>query len=103
MFSKIKDAVGNIFHIDEKEKAEEAQKTANLQQKTNSVFGTTSNSNSATNPFLTRSGELANPNLDYKRLADNPKLSSKAKQYNNRARWQTPANACQLRLWISNL
>lgn len=81
MFSKIKDAIGNIFHVDEKEKAAEEQKTANLQQKANNVFGTTSNTNSSPNPFLNKSGELFNTNLDYQRLLDNPKISQRAKQY----------------------
>ena len=90
MFSKIKDAIGNIFHIDEQEKAAEAQKTANLQQKANNVFGTTSNTNSSPNPFLNKSGELFNTNLDYQRLLDNPKISQRAKQYISEATGLTP-------------
>lgn len=71
MLNKIKDIVGNIFHTDEKEKAEEKKKTSNLQQKTNNVFGL--------NPFLNKNGELTNPNIDYKRLLDNSRVSSNTK------------------------
>ncbi len=87
MLSKIKDAIGNIFHLDEKEKAAEEQKKANLQQKTNNVFGKTSIS---INPFLNKDGELINPNLDYQRLLDNSKLSSRAKQQITQATGLTP-------------
>ena len=82
MLNKIKDIVGNIFHTDEKEKAEEKQKTSNLQQKTNNVFGV--------NPFLNKNGELLNPNLDYKRLLDNPKISQSAKNYITQATGLSP-------------
>ena len=82
MSFKLKDIIGNIFHIDEQEKAAEQQKSAALQQKANSVFGTTENTASNTfNPFLNKNGGLFNPNLDYQRLLDNPNISQKAKNY----------------------
>ena len=40
MSLKLKDIVGNIFYTDEKKKAEEQRKTAELQQKVGNVFGT---------------------------------------------------------------
>ena len=43
MVQKLKDLVGNIFHREEQDKAEEQKKTAALQQTTNNVFGTTQN------------------------------------------------------------
>lgn len=58
MFSKITDVISSIFHVDEKEKANTKKKTANLQQKTNNVFGITS----TPNLFLTKSDELFNTN-----------------------------------------
>ena len=76
------DAIKNIFHSDEKEKAEAKQKTAELQNKANTVFGT--NEKSATNkinPFLKSDGSLVNPLLNYQKLLDNPNISSKAKSY----------------------
>lgn len=88
MLSKIKDAITNIFHTDEKEEAAEKQKSAALQQKTNNVFGT--NANSTFNPFLKKSGELFNPNLDYQRLLDNPKISQRAKQFITQATGLSP-------------
>lgn len=87
MLSKIRDALNNIFHLDEKEKAEEKQKIDNLQQKTNNVFGTNSN---LTNPFLNKNGELINPNLDYQRLLDNSRVSSNAKKQISTATGLTP-------------
>lgn len=86
------DAIKNIFHSDEKEKAEAKQKTAELQNKANTVFGT--NEKSATNkinPFLKSDGSLVNPLLNYQKLLDNPNISSKAKSYIQSATGLTPA------------
>ena len=91
MSFKLKDIIGNIFHIDEQEKAAEQQKSAALQQKANSVFGTTENTASNTfNPFLNKNGGLFNPNLDYQRLLDNPNISQKAKNYISQATGLSP-------------
>ena len=42
---KLKNIIGNVFHSDEKAKAAEQQKSAQLQQKTDNVFGTKSAKN----------------------------------------------------------
>lgn len=91
MSLKLKDIVGNIFHTNEKAKAEEVQKSANLQQKANTVFGTTPNAQTNIyNPFLTRNGELLNPLLNYQKLLDNPNISQKAKTYITQATGLSP-------------
>jgi hypothetical protein len=82
LLSKIKSYISNILNPEEKEKAEQQQKTAELQQKTNTVFGTEKPTNNASsNPFLKKNGELINPNLNYQQLLDNPDISQKAKSY----------------------
>ncbi len=87
----LSDIVGNIFHIDRKEKAAENQKSAALQQKVGNVFGTTENATTNTfNPFLNKNGELFNSNLDYQRLLDNPNISQKAKNYISQATGLSP-------------
>ena len=92
MSLKLKDIVGNIFHTDKKAKAEETQKSANLQQKANNVFGTTQTSQTNTyNPFLKKNGELLNPLLNYQKLLDNPNISQKAKNYITQATGLSPA------------
>ena len=77
MSIKLKDIVGNIFHTEEKSNNEETQKTAQLQQKTNNVFGKTD----SYNPYLKKNGELVNPYLNYQQILDNPNVSNKAKEY----------------------
>lgn len=77
----LKDIVGNIFHTDEKEKATEQKKAADLQQKVNNTFGT----GDTYNPFLKKNGELFNPNLNYQQLLDNPNISQRAKNYISQA------------------
>ena len=100
LFDKIKDVLGSIFHIDEKEKAEEEQKKANLQQKTNNVLGI---SYSPANPFVNKNGELLNPNLDYQRLLDNSRVSSKAKQFITDATGLTPTQVVSADNTTSNV
>ena len=91
MSLKLKDIVGNIFHTDKRAKAEETQKSANLQQKANNVFGTTETSRTNTyNPFLKKNGELLNPLLNYQKLLDNPNISQKAKNYITQATGLSP-------------
>ncbi len=91
MLNKLKDIVGNIFHIDDKEKAEEKEKSANLQQKTNKVFGTDKESIiSSVNPFLNKNGELFNTQLNYQTLLDNPNISQKAKMFITNATGLSP-------------
>ena len=88
MSLKLKDIVGNIFYTDEKEKATEEAKTAELQQKTSQVFGT--NENSTYNPFVKSNGELLNPLLNYQNLLDNPNISQMAKKYITQATGLSP-------------
>lgn len=91
MFLKLKDIVGNIFHTDEKEKAEKQKNTTALQNKTSKVFGTTEKSNLNTyNPFIKQSGELVYPSLNYQRLIDNPQISQRTKDYITSATGLTP-------------
>ena len=91
MSLKLKDIIGNIFHTDEKEKAEQATKSASLQQKANNVLGTTEQSTTNTfNPFLKKNGELFNPLLNYQQLLNNPNISQKAKQYITQATGLSP-------------
>ena len=88
---KLEDIVGNIFYTDQKEKEAEEQKTANLQQTANNVFGKTQNSKTKTlNPFLNKNGELINPRLNYQKLLDNPNISQVAKNYITQATGLTP-------------
>ena len=92
MSLKLKDIVGNIFYTDEKEKAAERQKKADLQQKISNVFGTTEKSTTNTiNPFLNKNGELVNPLLNYQKLLDNPNISQQAKKYISQATGLSPA------------
>ena len=88
MSLKLKDIVGNIFYTDKQEKAAEQQKTADLQQKTNTVFGATGNQ--TYNPFLNKNGELANPYINYQQLLDNPSVSQTAKKYISQATGLSP-------------
>ena len=91
MSLKLKDIVGNIFHTDEKEKAVERQKTANLQRTANNVFGKTAKADTNTlNPFLNKNGELFNPLLNYQKLLDNPKITQRAKNYITQATGLSP-------------
>ena len=88
---KLKDVVGNIFHTEEKAKAEEEQKSSALQQKVGNVFATNQTANSNTfNPFVKKNGELVNPYLDYQRILDNPSISQKAKDYITQATGLSP-------------
>ena len=91
MSLKLKEIVGNIFHTDEKEKAVESQKTANLQQTANNVFGVSQKATPSTyNPFLNKNGELFNPLLNYQKILDNPNISQKAKNYITQATGLSP-------------
>lgn len=93
MLTKLKDLVGNIFHIEEKEKAEEERKTTELQQKLSNVLGINQNEYANTyNPFLKKDGSLFNPNLNYQNLLNNPNISQKAKSYISQATGLTPTN-----------
>lgn len=67
MSLKLQDIVGNIFYTDEKEEAEEAQQSANLQQKANNVFGTIDKSET--------------PYKNYEKVSKNSKISSRTKKY----------------------
>lgn len=94
MALNLKDVIRNIFHSDEKEKAEAEQKTAELQNKANTVFGTNEKpSTKAINPFLKSDGSLVNPLFNYQKLLDNPNISSKAKSYIQSATGLTPATS----------
>lgn len=89
MSLNLKDIITNIFHSDEKEKEEEEKRTANLQQKTNNVFGKDSIIASV-NPFLKKNGELFNPQLDYQKFLDNPNISQTAKRFITNATGLSP-------------
>ena len=91
MSLKLKDIIGNIFHTEEKAKAEEKQKSSALQQTLNKVTGTNQNTNTNTvNPFLNTNGQLFNPLLNYQKLLDNPNISQKAKTYITQATGLSP-------------
>ena len=91
MSLKLKDLVGNIFHREEQDRAEEQKKTAALQQTTNNVFGTTQNTSpNILNPFLKKNGELFNPLLNYQRILDNPNTSQQAKKFIQQATGLSP-------------
>jgi cell wall-associated NlpC family hydrolase len=78
---KLKNIVGNIFDTDKKGIAG-IQKIANLKQLTNNVFGETKQSTTpSSNPFVGADGQLINPNLDYQRLLNSPKVSQTVKEY----------------------
>lgn len=82
MSLKLKDIVGNIFHNDEKEKAEEAKRAEALRNRLNQLSGPIrENTVKEFNPFLTKDGNLFNPMLNYQQLLNNPNVSQKAKQY----------------------
>ena len=96
MSLNVKDIIGNIFYTDTNAKAEEQKKYANLQQKTNNVFGRTTKPTVKTiNPFLNKNGELINPNLNYQKLLDNPKIAQRTKQYIAQATGLTPTVTTQ--------
>lgn len=86
MLTKLKELVGNIFHTDEKEKAEQQNRTASLQQKASNVMGT----NNTYNPYLKKDGSLFNPLLNYQKLLDNPNISQMAKNYISQATGLSP-------------
>ena len=91
MSLKLKDIVGNIFYTDEKEKAAEQKKSAELQQKISNTFGTNEKATiNSLNPFLNKNGELFNPLLNYQKILDNPHISQKAKNYISQATGLTP-------------
>ena len=91
MSLKLNDIVGNIFHLDKRQKDAEQQKTMDLQQKASQVFGTNEESKSSTyNPFLKSDGTLVNPLLNYQKLLDNPSISQKAKNFISQATGLSP-------------
>ena len=93
MAFNIIDTIKNIFHSDEKEKAEAKQKTAELQNKANTVFGTSEKPKTNTiNPFLKSDGSLLNPLINYQSLLDNPNISEKAKNYMSLATGLSPTS-----------
>ena len=93
MSLKLKDIVGNIFHKEEQEKAEEERRTAEFQNKLNQVLGTKTSANNAFNPFVKSNGELLNPYLNYQKLLDSPSISQTAKRYITQATGLTPTVA----------
>lgn len=77
-----KEILGNIFNAVKNEKKETEKRTADLQQKANTVFGTdTPTTSNKPNPFLKQNGELVNPQLNYQGLLDNPDISQTVKNY----------------------
>lgn len=88
MLTKIQSYIKNLFNPEKNEQEAQEQKTAELQNKANTVFGTTSNNTN--NPFLNKNGELFNPFLNYQKLLDNPSISQRAKNYITQATGLTP-------------
>ena len=85
------DVIRNIFHSDEKEKAESKQKTLGLQSKANNIFGKSDKTTGNTfNPFLKSDGSLVNPYLNYQKLLDNPNVSQAAKKFISQATGLSP-------------
>ena len=77
-----KDVIRNIFHGDKTEAVEEQKKTTDLQNKANTIFGTTAISTARkTNPFLNSDGSLVNSKLNFQKLLDNPNINQTAKKY----------------------
>lgn len=94
MSLNLRDIVGDIFHTEEREKAEEAQKQADLLNKVNATYGikdAVSGNNNTFNPFLKKDGSLFNPYIDYQKVLDNPDVSQVAKNYITRATGLTPS------------
>ena len=80
-----------MFYTDRKAKANEEQKTSNLQRTANKVFGTNQQVSANTfNPFLNKNGKLFNPLLNYQKLLNNPNISQRAKQYITQATGLSP-------------
>lgn len=91
MSLNLKDIIGNIFYTDRKARSEQQQKSADLQQKTNTVFGQAEKpADKLPNPFLNKNGELFNPNLNYQKILDNPSISERAKRYITQATGLSP-------------
>lgn len=91
MSFKLKDIVGDIFHTEEKEKANEEKRTSELQQKLSNTLGISGKSSLQDyNPFLKRNGELVNPFINYQKLLDNPKVNNTVKSYIQKATGLTP-------------
>lgn len=92
MSLNLKNIVGDIFHTEEKEKAEEAKKQSDLLQKINATYGTKEavSGGNTFNPYLKKDGSLFNPYIDYQRVLDNPNVSQVAKNYITRATGLTP-------------
>ena len=87
MSLNLKNIVGDIFHTEEKEKAEEAKKQSDLLQKINATYGTKEavSGGNTFNPYLKKDGSLFNPYIDYQRVLDNPNVSQAAKKYISQA------------------
>lgn len=79
MLTKVQSYIKNLFNPDKTEQEAQEQKTSELQNKANNVFGTTANNTN--NPFLKKDGSLVNPRLDYQKLLDSSNVSQKAKSY----------------------
>jgi cell wall-associated NlpC family hydrolase len=93
---KLNDIVGNIFHTDKKEKEKADKQSAELQQKTNNVFGANEKpKNNTYNPFLKQNGELLNPLLNYQKILDNPNVADITKKYISQATGLLPTASVQ--------
>jgi len=86
--TETKSYIKNLFNPEEAEKETQEQKTAELQNKTNTVLGATTNN--TFNPFLTKEGELFNPHLNYQKLLDSDNVSQRAKNYITQATGLSP-------------
>ncbi len=94
MSFNLKDIVGNIFHTEEKEKAQQNASIEELSKKISTTQGknldAVNRRNNALNPFVRRDGTLVNPYLDYQGLLDSNRVGSKVKSFISKATGLTP-------------
>ena len=91
---ELKNAVRDVFHTEEKEKAEEEKKTSELVKKVANSYGVKQVASGNTyNPFLKKNGEIFNPYMDYQKLLDSSHISSKAKDYITKATGLSPTQS----------
>lgn len=96
MSLNLRDIVGNIFHTEEKEKAQQNALTEELSKKVSTTQGRNNDvvnrRKNALNPFVKRDGTLVNPYIDYQQMLDSNKVGSKVKNFITQATGLTPSN-----------
>lgn len=94
MSLKLDDIVGNIFHTEEKQKAQQNASIEELSKRFSTTQGRNNEilnkRNNALNPFVRRDGTLVNPYLDYQGLLDSNSVGSKVKSFITKATGLTP-------------